>query len=634
MMDRGGVVENIGRAQEIVDELNGATRKRVLSLLAEHVKQSHRKNPVAKKDLVGWLMKPNKIRNFWFYKATGLKDLAKLKGLDLGKGRKTIDQLREILANPSEHCRGPGEESQRKNGKMKLPPREAATQAILEKSFLPHQKGKAREHCSLGHRLELPILRNWINVVSGEDSPCEGFKIKSAYTAGLAAKKGAEYAKDSIDFIVLAEQDENNNLEAWGFEAKGRVTSRSAAEEERNLRYYNNPHISISSNQVFDEVASEGERFQVLQHAFVYDLEKVVLAISDSQSTLIWSVKISFDDKLKEDFGKVLQDIKGFSLDWAYPTEDVRYLTVPKEILDISSGISTINRAQTIQGTANIWHSLVKLAKPFPSFLRHIPAVYAFWNSVKGGSDTTTKLMDDCILRIPKLYLNPEAAAVGRILSLLFVLIHRLHQVFSGQDHTNFTCLLSYRKAASARATYHISLLQCAKLFNETLKKNATEEPPTFLTPALVRRSNRNRQIDGAVPEAAQFGARLQEKTPRKIGQMAANGKLSSGLKEMVSRCEGEPLKTYPLTYGKCAKCHAKTAWFCTGCKRWLCLDRRALQDSKKDLQLYHHIVRGKEKTFLKMCFHEAHERNWRKRHYSVYREQADETSTHTSNNN
>ena len=83
----------------------------------------------------------------------------------------------------------------------------------------------------------------------------------------------------------------------------------------------------------------------------------------------------------------------------------------------------------------------------------------------------------------------------------------------------------------------------------------------------------------------------------------AASGKLSSGLQEMISRCEGEPLKTYPLTYGKCAKCHAKTAWFCTGCKRWLCLDRQALQDSKKDLQLYHHIVRGKEKPSLKCAF-------------------------------
>ena len=33
--------------------------------------------------------------------------------------------------------------------------------SILQKSFQPHQKGKLREYCSIGHKLELPILSNW-----------------------------------------------------------------------------------------------------------------------------------------------------------------------------------------------------------------------------------------------------------------------------------------------------------------------------------------------------------------------------------------------------------------------------------------------------------------------------------------
>jgi hypothetical protein len=39
-----------------------------------------------------------------------------------------------------------------------LSPKDAATKAILEKSFLPHMKGISREYCSLGHWLELPKL--------------------------------------------------------------------------------------------------------------------------------------------------------------------------------------------------------------------------------------------------------------------------------------------------------------------------------------------------------------------------------------------------------------------------------------------------------------------------------------------
>ena len=111
--------------------------------------------------------------------------------------------------------------------------RDEAVRAILEKSFLPHQKGQAREHCSLGHRLELPILYNWIQIVSGDSSPAIGLDVKGAYTAGLAAKKDAPFAKDSIDFVItVAEADEPDEIKVWGFKAKGRVAARTAAEEE------------------------------------------------------------------------------------------------------------------------------------------------------------------------------------------------------------------------------------------------------------------------------------------------------------------------------------------------------------------------------------------------------------------
>ena len=66
----------------------------------------------------------------------------------------------------------------------------------------------------------------------------------------------------------------------------------------------------------------EGERFQILQHAYVYDLETVVLAISDNMSSLIHSTIVDFTTELKEDFGKVLKMLKEFSLDWAYPDQE------------------------------------------------------------------------------------------------------------------------------------------------------------------------------------------------------------------------------------------------------------------------------------------------------------------------
>ena len=95
-----------------------------------------------------------------------------------------------------------------------MPSHEASIIAMLNRSFLPHQKGTKREHCSLGHRLEKPILKKIIEMIKkeGSSSPAPFVNIKGAYTAGLAAKKGAVYAKDSINFVLLVENDNSTSL--------------------------------------------------------------------------------------------------------------------------------------------------------------------------------------------------------------------------------------------------------------------------------------------------------------------------------------------------------------------------------------------------------------------------------------
>ena len=125
--------------------------------------------------------------------------------MKLTPGRKSIEEMREALAGTNvSSLITPGEET---NDDGISGAKDEAARAILQKSFLPHQKGKAREHCSLGHRLELPILHNWTQVVTGDTSPVLGLKVRGAYTAGLAAKQGAPYAKDSIDFVITVTED-------------------------------------------------------------------------------------------------------------------------------------------------------------------------------------------------------------------------------------------------------------------------------------------------------------------------------------------------------------------------------------------------------------------------------------------
>ena len=143
----------------------------------------------------------------------------------------------------------------------KNPSTESVIKAILEKSFLPHQKGVKREHCSLGHRLERPILRKFTEIIP-EINQYNGIKIKTAYTVGLAAKAGNLYAKDSIDFVLSVEDPKcNAERTLWGFEAKGRVTVETAGQEEMNITLDANPHIRISADEVCDLVSKVSERF-------------------------------------------------------------------------------------------------------------------------------------------------------------------------------------------------------------------------------------------------------------------------------------------------------------------------------------------------------------------------------------
>jgi len=136
---------------------------------------------------------------------------------------------------------------------------EATQRAILEMSFLPHQNGSKREHCSIGHQLETPIVRRWIEEA---DHEFPNLKVNGVYTCGLAAKKGAVYAKDSVDFIrAIEDGDTSSFTKLWGFEAKGRVTATTAAAEERQLSNYRNPHIRITDEGMFDRIHDVGERF-------------------------------------------------------------------------------------------------------------------------------------------------------------------------------------------------------------------------------------------------------------------------------------------------------------------------------------------------------------------------------------
>ena len=639
--DQGKVLSE-AEAKNEIRSWTPSQKKLALKILAEVVPEHLRKSAsLQPKDLVSWLQSPNSARPLLFCSHKALKNMMDKRNIVL-TGRSSIAKMINGLAGIANADGSPS--TKEKEGTAKKPkdiddlgPKLNTIKNILVKSFLPHQKGDKRQYCSWGHRLEMPILKNWSKVcgnILGED-----IQVKAAFKAGLAAKMGAEYAKDSIDFVLIVE--ENGEKKCWGFEAKGRVTANTAANEEQDLHFAICPHIRVADFEVEEYVSELAERFQIMQHSFVYDFETVVLAISDRQSELIRSVTVDFSTELKNDFGKVLKDIKDLALKWVYENDDIslsnltsttsgrdrstrqrrhfdpQIIEIPDEVAQLADIIPTINGIQTLQGSLNLWKEMNRMPKPIPSMRRIIPTIYAFWNSVKGGSDTTTKLMDDCLIQIPKSHMNCETVAISRCIMLMIVFIHRCSQILSAKADLDYPSLHHYRHAASKRLTYHRCLVRCGNIFSKMLLQFTQPPPPTpCVTPPRCQQTRRRQPlrqlIDGVRPEPIKFGPSLSTQTPERLQRLVINNEASMEIQSMVTACQGMPMQVYPAKSDKkCAWCGKNTSFYCMGCKRWFCMSRRATKHNSKELKLYTHKLRKKQVQFNKSCFHEAHEDAW-----------------------
>ena len=492
---QGFAVEAEAEAKALFNDLSRHEKRAAQEILISHIEnEDFRKNAITR-DMILWLQNNNSSRNYLFYKADGLKALMDARDIAVASGRrKNIANMIQALAGvpgasvttvTDQASREEAKEAEEDEDPEMTRPRMEAIKSVLKKSFMPRLKGKSRDYCLQGHLLEVPILKNWIKLAHGRGRGAvrefRGIHVDEAYTAGLAAKRNAVFAKDSIDFILVVKDPRSSSDEsvAWGFEAKGRLTADTVGKEERH-RQMMDPHIRIDATEMSEQISSVAERFQILHHAYVYNFPTVVLAIADNQGQMIRSLVVDFSTELKHKFGRVLQDLKKFTLWWAYPQLRARaqVMKIPEAVFRVAESIPTINGREALHGSANVWLALCKLPKPFPTFLRLIPGIYAFWNAVKGGSDTTTKLMDDCILRVPKAHLNTETTATTRLMMLNFVLIHRLIQAFSANPCLPYSSLRHYRDAASHRSTFHVTLLRCNQIFQQAVQDFQDENNP------------------------------------------------------------------------------------------------------------------------------------------------------------
>ena len=124
--------------------------------------------------------------------------------------------------------------------------------------------------------------------------------------------------------------------------------------------------------------------------------------------------------------------------------------------------------------------------------------------------------------------------------------------------------------------------------------------------------------VNGVMPSGTGFGHVLKgySVTPKKISKLAEKFDLSHEIVDMFHNCTGMIMKAHPSSnQQRCNWCKVhKTAYYCAGCKRWLCFDRRCTASTnKKQLKLYSHNIKGKKINFQKTCYHEAHKEAWKR---------------------
>ena len=109
----------------------------------------------------------------------------------------------------------------------------------------------------------------------------------------------------------------------------------------------------IEAADVHKMIAALSERFQILHHAYVYDFDKILFAVGDSQSEILQSTVINFGEELRENYGEVLKDLKDLALSWAYDKNTNPPITLPEKILKIGSLLPQIKDEDALQCNAN-----------------------------------------------------------------------------------------------------------------------------------------------------------------------------------------------------------------------------------------------------------------------------------------
>jgi len=375
---------------------------------------------------------------------------------------------------------------------------------IMQSSFMPRLTGTNLEYCRLGHQLEGPLARDILQLSAANKTH---FRVNRLYEAGLIAKEGFPFVKDSADLI--GSTFINGNQVVHPIELKSRVASKTLSVERQRQRQamfqtgsQSNDkfcHVDATSTQLGNFLQCTHEAIQCLHHAYCYDSTYVLFVVGNRKGKVESGVWIKFSEQLQQAYGQVLTDLYVAGLRWAYepgipmPSDcqvEAEIKANPKLKLDIHT-----------------WHQWVEIflsitndiGYPLPPMERIIPLIFSCWNAGKSGSDTISKLLAKCYYNIPSQH--PQAQAIARMILTITVVCFHSSQIAGAKADLSYPSLKHYRNAACQRMTHSQYLRDLLEIIEEELKvsyQGSSGNSTTITTPAspVTRMTRRRRRVN------------------------------------------------------------------------------------------------------------------------------------------
>lgn len=220
---------------------------------------------------------------------------------------------------------------------------------------------------------------------------------------GLVAKKQESHVKDSIDSLLVVQEDGIRKV--CGIEMKARVTgaTQQASLQHAQQRMIEDssgtPNLQANKYVVVNAINPDLQRYveklseaiQILHHAYTYQFDNILLLIGNQRGEIISGVWVRFGWSLLNSYGEYLRHKYQFSTQWMYdrnvpqpPSREIEWALNESEVTEEEFNVRL-----------EMWqYVMTKVALPLPPLVRVIPYLFSTWNGRKVGSDTITYLVD------------------------------------------------------------------------------------------------------------------------------------------------------------------------------------------------------------------------------------------------